>query len=324
MLTFLSRQATRALSGPVRSLARGQRWQVGILDNDTHPVDPFADRAGADIQWFEDEIEHGYLADPFPHRRSGRYATMVEQFDESTARGVISAIEHRDGGDVVHVGVIDPGVHASYPYLLEHDGELYCVPETWQLGRVDAWRAIEFPTRWERHCTVLEGVPLLDPTIFNWQGRWWLFGTRKDHFPNEMLHAWYSSNPLGPWTAHPLNPIKIDVTSSRPAGTPFIHQGVLYRPAQDCATGYGAAVVLNRVVSLDPNRFAETPVHRFGPEALMGAGDRGTTFDGVHTMSRGGGRVAIDARTPVIDRYRIRREITARLRSRFAHGRVLE
>ena len=56
---------------------------------------------------------------------------------------------------------------------------------------------------------------------------------------------------------HRLNPLKIDVTSSRPAGPLFERDGMLLRPAQDCSSTYGAAVVLHRIVELTPDRFQE-------------------------------------------------------------------
>ena len=114
---------------------------------------------------------------------------------------------------------------------------------------------------------------------------------------------------FGPWTGHPQNPVKIDVTSSRPAGTPFVRDGVLHRPAQDCSSGYGGAVVINAVVTLDDERFEERPVGRVEAD--------GDPYPlGRHTLSYGGGLVAIDGKRSVIDRHRSRRELLARLRRR--------
>ncbi len=45
----------------------------------------------------------------------------------------------------------------------------------------------------------------------------------------------------GPWEPHRRNPVKCDVRGSRPAGTPFVHGGELYRPAQDGSKRYGKA-----------------------------------------------------------------------------------
>ena len=43
-----------------------------------------------------------------------------------------------------------------------------------------------------------------------------------------------------------LAAVKTDVRSARPAGTPFVYQGELYRPAQDCSRTYGGSIVIHR------------------------------------------------------------------------------
>jgi hypothetical protein len=101
--------------------------------------------------------------------------------------------------------------------------------------------------------------------------------------------------------------VKIDVTSSRSAGTPFVVDGVLYRPAQDCSTSYGAGVVINRVVSLDERGLIEEPSGR----VVVGKG----RYDaGTHTLAFDGGFCVIDGRRFGRNRYRVMREIGARLR----------
>jgi hypothetical protein len=264
------------------------------------------------VEWVPELKHAGYLADPFPATRDGRTAILVEEFDEKTNRGVVSALERDGSGWRLHSSVIDAGVHASYPFLLEHDGELYCIPETWQAGRVEAWRSVDFPTRWERAAVLVADVPVVDPTIVPRDGVWWLFGTRKDDEPDTKLHLWSSSDLFGPWQPHPLNPVKIDVSSSRPGGTPFVVDGVLYRPAQDCSTAYGAGVVINRVVSLGESGLVEEPAGRVLPGG--GAYDRGT-----HTLAFGGGCCAVDGRRFGRSRHRFTRELAARVRA--ARGR---
>ena len=58
------------------------------------------------------------------------------------------------------------------------------------------------------------------------------------------LFAFHADSPRGPWTAHALNPVVCDVSCARPAGQPFVVDGVWYRPSIDY--GYdatGTAVV---------------------------------------------------------------------------------
>jgi hypothetical protein len=300
MLAFLAQHSIHIVTAQVRGILVGQRWTVGLTMGEPGPA------VGGRVEWVP-ERRAGYLADPFPARRDGVTAMLVEEFDERSATGVISAVRRHGARWTTTSGVLDLGVHASYPFLLEHDGDLLCIPETAHARRVDAWRCVQFPDRWEHRASLLDDVALLDPTIIEWSGRWWLFGTRLDRDPNAELWLWHAPSPLGPWTVHPANPVKIDVRSSRPAGTPFSRDGVLYRPAQDCSRGYGGAVVVNRVVRLDESAFREEPVER-----LLVGGRRYAA--GTHTLAQRDGLVAVDARRQVIDLHRSRRELLARVR----------
>ena len=257
MLAFLARQA------------RAHRRLPRCAGSSSGTVGPSGSRgrAGARrwvgrVEWLP-ERRAGYLADPFPACRDGVTAMLVEEFDERSATGVISAVRRDGDGWTTTSGVLDPGVHASYPFLFEHDGDAVLRPGDGpgRARRGVAVRRVPGPVGAPRHrCSTTS--PLLDPTIVEWDGRWWLFGTRRDRDPNAELWLWHAPSPFGPWTAHPANPVKIDVRSSRPAGTPFVRDGVLYRPAQDCSRGYGGAVVINRVVRLDETAFVEEPVER--------------------------------------------------------------
>jgi len=91
----------------------------------------------------------------------------------------------------------------------------------------------------------------------------------------------------GPWIPHPMNPVKIDARSACSAGTPFKHDGVLYRPAQDCSEQYGKRVVINKVTCLTETRFSEEPVAFI--EAFSGRYHAGT-----HTVSSVGDQTLVD------------------------------
>jgi hypothetical protein len=308
MLTFLARQTRRAVGTRARRIARADLWAVGMVElpealgiEAIEAIEPSA------IRWIDERAGGGYFADPFPARRDGKFALLAEEFDEALGRGVISALERRDGRWQLHSNVLDVGVHASYPFLLEHEGNLYCVPEMASANRLDIWRCVQFPTDWERVGTLIDGAAIVDPTLFCDQGRWWLLGTIKDDEPDTKLHAWYSTHILGPWTAHQLNPVKIDVTSSRPAGTPFRIDGVLFRPAQDCSTAYGSAIVLNRVSALNEAGLVEETVARI-------AFRDGRYTTGAHTLAWRDGVCTVDGRRYAFNLHRMIRELLGRVR----------
>jgi hypothetical protein len=303
MVRFFARQSWRAIAVRSRGVLKADVWAVGVAA---------AGAVGAGdvrldgIEWIPELKHSGYLADPFVVTHEGSTAILVEEFDESSNRGVISALQREPEGWRLHSAVLDPGVHASYPCTIADGGELYCVPETWQAGRVEIWRAVEFPTRWERVGVLIDGVAVVDPTPFRHAEQWWLLGTIKDDEPDAKLHAWTAPELLGPWQPHPLNPLKIDVASSRPAGAPFVVGGVLYRPAQDCSASYGGGVVLNRVISLDDAGLVEAPAGR-----IVLAGGRYSS--GVHTLSASGALWVVDGRRYGINPHRMGREARARL-----------
>jgi hypothetical protein len=94
--------------------------------------------------------------------------------------------------------------------------------------------------------------------------------------------------------------VKTDVRSSRPAGTPFVHEGSLYRPAQDCSRTYGGRIALNRIVTLTSEDFLEEPVALIEPV-------RSSRYpDGVHTVSAFGEHTLVDGKRRRMRRPQLR------------------
>ncbi len=269
------------------SLFRREHWNVGIVDQ---PIQAFlAPGARPEARWLPGLARHRFLADPFGRRHGTGTTLLVEEFDYRTQRGRISALESEDGRSFTAPRpVIELPVHMSYPYLFTHRGEVYCVPETHQAREVSLYRAADFPTGWRKIATLLEDFAAVDSTVFQHEGRWWLLCTDRDSGPDTKLYAWYARDLPGPWLPHAANPLKTDVRSSRPAGTPFVHEGQLYRPAQDGSGTYGGAVVVNRVMRLSPTEFDEEVATVVTPDR------RGPYPDGLHTLSAAGDLTIID------------------------------
>jgi len=122
-------------------------------------------------------------------------------------------------------------------------------------------------------------------------GRWWLFAASMEQGGVSNLHIWYSPDLFGEWTPHPCNPVKTDVRSSRPAGTPFLHEGKLYRPAQNCSVTYGGGVAINHIKRLTKDEFEEEVVTQLHPEKP------GLFPLGVHTLSAIGNQTLVDGKT---------------------------
>jgi hypothetical protein len=102
----------------------------------------------------------------------------------------------------------------------------------------------------------------------------------------------------------------MDIRSARPAGTPFIFENVLYRPAQDCSVTYGGRVAVNRVVRLTPDEFVEETVCHVEPDA------GGRYNAGLHTLSGVGDLTLVDGKRYMFDRRffigRLREKLTGK------------
>lgn len=302
VLAFVLRQALAFVRAQVGGLLRAAKWTVGVADA---PIHAFLGGVPA-IRWLDEQPGSRYLADPFGIEWDGRIIALTEDYDHATHRGVISMIDVTDESGPVEV--LDTGVHASYPFLFTHDGEVFCVPETYQAGEVRLYRALDFPTRWQLVGTLIEGFPALDPTVFQHAGRWWLTCTNRDDGPNTKLLVFHAPALEGPWEAHPLNPVKTDVRSARPAGTPFMHDGHLHRPAQDTSESYGGGISINRIDVLTPARFSEQIVARITPSSTDRYGE------GIHTLSSVGHRTLVDGRREAFEWSAARRELVSRLK----------
>ena len=248
----------RRMRGWVDVLVRHHDWNIGIVQA---PIERMltADEGPA-ITWLPARPGH-FAADPFGLERDGVLHILFEDFDQRRGRGSISHIAIGPNGTVSDPEcVLDPGVHASYPFLVEHEGAVFMLPETSAAGELVLYEAVDFPHRWRPAVTLLPGIPAVDASVIEHAGRWWMFATRLDRGANNNLFVWYAPQLTGPWTPHAANPVKTDAHSARPGGTPFVSAGQLYRPSQDNSLVYGGRVILNRVDVLTPTAFSERPV----------------------------------------------------------------
>ena len=293
---FLARSTcrVRTFARRVRSLLRDlfvhEQWNVGLI---RAPIQSVLAGKRLSVEWFARPRRHEFLADPFGAIRDGKLTVLCEYLDQRNPRGVIVASDERGSPasrSPVQIGP-ETSVHLSYPYLLEVDGKLLCVPETNEAREVALYEPLEFPNRWRKVVTLLRDRALVDATPFFFGGCWWLAASEvAAKGKTSELHLWWARELAGPWTAHAHNPVKVDVRSARPGGTPFVHDGVLYRPAQDCSSTYGRRIVVNRVLELTPERFEEETATVLEPDA------DGPCPAGLHTLSAVGDYTLIDGK----------------------------
>jgi hypothetical protein len=117
-----------------------------------------------------------YLADPFPFEHGGRHYLFVEDYSVKNAQGVISVLESAPHGFWSHPRpVMRRDHHLSYPFVFEHDGVTYMIPETGEAGRVELHRVVDFPDTCVLERVLLDGLTAVDATVHADDGLLWLF-----------------------------------------------------------------------------------------------------------------------------------------------------
>ncbi len=278
-------------------------WRIGWRYGDAGGVWKNGDLSGAPWREFADPGLRSF-ADPFPITWQGRTFTFFEDLDHRVGKGTISAIEFDGAGPIGPVvPVLEERWHLSYPFVIADGGELWMIPESSAQRDVALYRCISFPDKWERHATLLTGVELADATVTRHNGLYYMSGVVRDGTGgySDTLAIYYAERLTGPWSPHASNPILIDRSAARPAGNFVNINGALWRPVQDCADGYGAALALAEVIELSPTSFKQIVRHRIQP---------GPNWTGrkLHTLNTCG-------RLELIDGSRIQPKITAQLRS---------
>jgi O-antigen/teichoic acid export membrane protein len=269
-----------------RPLTQHDDWNVGVV---RRPITAFltSDDLGP-VTWLPTRTGR-YAADPFGLEREGSLHILFEDFDLRKGRAVIShATVDATGASSEPEQVLDPGCHVSYPYLVEAEGTVWMIPETADAAELRLYVATDFPSRWHLETTLLKGVRVSDPTVIFREGQWWLFGTSRGLGVDHALRIWQAPELTGPWSIHRVDPVKVDARSARPGGTPFLMDGVLYRPSQDSSRRYGGRIAVNRVETLSVESYEERSV------ALVGPHPRSPYPDGLHTLSAAGGSTLID------------------------------
>lgn len=270
-----------------------QQWNCAIIHE---PIEVVAGLRGAERQraalesatWMAPPKGQFY-ADPFGTQLSDRKTLRLffELFDWKLRRGEIATALYDGANFGPSKSVLALSTHLSYPYVLDRNGNTFIVPENAEAQEVSAFR-LNHDGSVIRDSVIFPHSDLIDATFVQWAGKMWAFATKDAGVENTHLYLFYADISEALWREHPLNPVKTDIRSARPAGTPFVHNGTLYRPGQDCASHYGAAVTVNEVITLSETEYVEVEVSRVEPLSS------GAYTYGLHTLSQVGKYTLID------------------------------
>jgi hypothetical protein len=236
------------------------------------------------------ESRSTYHADPFGAVLPEGVLILSEHYCYQRQKGVIVSqyFDHELRHLLSKERALDLEGHLAFPYLFKHEGDIFCLPENADGGHVDLFLYNHQTGKLDFHHRIIPDWEGIDGTLFPHEGVWYYLCTDR-RSTNERLHIWHAEQMEGPYYPHPLNPVKTDIRSARPAGRPFLHNGKLLRPTQDCSVRSGWRINIQEITHLSPTLFTEKDFAVINAPVI-----NGKSMKGIHTFSVGDGLLVTD------------------------------
>jgi len=268
-------------------LFRQEDWNVGYC---SMPITKFFNHKNKeliDIHWFEPP-KTDYFADPFILTTAKDTYIFFEWFSNKEGKSDLAIAKKSEDFEKYH-RISNFTEHRSYPFIFEYQDAIYCVPECYKTNKVSLYKFDEEALSLKFDCDLIEGEALIDPTLYQKDGKWYLFVTPQSN-PHTHLLIYVADDLRGPYREHRGNPVKVDCSDSRPAGKIMNVNGLTIRPAQNSTRHYGQSIALNKITQLDENQFVEEYLEEINPIG-------NTPYrKGIHTINGDDTMTVVDAK----------------------------
>lgn len=292
MTKMLGKMWLNKLAFHYKELFLAEKWEIGLINK------PYAEvlmkKTGLEADCFlKGTSKAHYKADPHLFAYKNANFVLYEDYDYHDRHGRIFLQELDEALSPKHQAykTIERPYHLAFPFVFEHDGNAYCVPENSLGNSLDLYQFDAGTKSFAFKHTLVHNIAAVDTIIFQFDSKWWLFCTDKSS-TNTLLNIWFADDLFGTWRPHLLNPVKTDIRSARPAGPVCVVDGKLIRPAQDCAKYSGHRISVMEIETLTPTQFSEKLLHNL---ELPSSG----LIKGIHTVSGNENFTAFDQKSHV-------------------------
>jgi hypothetical protein len=269
----------------IKRPARDPVWSIGIYAGPS-PVRlaPWPDLKNP-VLTHEDvtDVPATFIADPFMVRDGNTWYMFFEVMNWRRNLGEIGLAVSPDGLHWKYQQIVlSEAFHLSYPYVFRWKDDYYMIPESYQAGAVRLYKARKFPEQWAHAATLLEGPYLVDTSVFQHAGQWWLFTDTSAGMQHDTLRLYHAPELKGRWTEHPSSPlVQGDPCIARPAGRVITADDKVIRFAQSGQPYYGSTVRAFEVTELTPTSYKEKEVK---PSPILGPTGAGWNACGMHQV----------------------------------------
>lgn len=249
-------------------------------------------------------------ADPFLFNYHGVKYLFAEILDKKTNLGNLGyAVFDGENFGEWKIVISEP-YHLSYPNIFEYNSNIYIVPEANQSESIYAYKAINFPDKWEKCPPIISGVKCVDTTFLTKEDVYLMFTYDITESDEKKLKV-YSVDKAGNAAEYYKAPISTDEASARHGGNFLTYNGDTIRVSQDCHGDYGKALVFSKIHTCDESGYSETIIRKITPNDLkIDVED----VSGIHTYNTDGELEVIDMHVPDHGFYTQYRRLTRKLR----------
>lgn len=202
-----------------------------------------------------------WIADPFLFEKGEDVFVFYEAFDLIERKGKIgfSLLNEPDKTMSVQI-ILDEPYHLSFPYVFEHEGDIFMMPETCGNNSIKLFKAISFPDKWIEFNVLLSNIFACDTIFIPEHGMKYLLTSEmySGQTPNGNYKSCWVKNVCFKLNKEFLIDGKGALVTEgdcgiRNAGKTFVRGGKLYRVGQNCPNKqYGKGLVLFEIESLAP------------------------------------------------------------------------
>lgn len=208
-------------------------------------------------------------ADPFLFVHNGSLHLFYEEMLLDRGLGVIKKTSTTDLKNwskpitITH----EPECHFSYPFVFEHNGTVYMMPETGCDHNIRLYKAADDTlTKFNYYKTIIQRqdekevksitFDFADSCLFIHENIYYLFTSIYEN-NSYKLFIYYSDKFDGLFSEHPNNPVVTGNKYARCGGSIFSVDNAIFRPCQDCTKVYGGQLHLMRIKELTPTSYIE-------------------------------------------------------------------
>jgi folate-dependent phosphoribosylglycinamide formyltransferase PurN len=203
----------------------------------------------SEVDEFEIESRYSFYADPF--------------FSVDCTKVRLEALNKKNGlGDILEIDLSDfsktsvllSGLHYSYPFSFLNNGLEYLLPEVashshqYFLNLSNSQEISEVKG--------LESKRIVDATLFNSDGLWYLFFGYNDS-AHTVLNLWFAKSLDENFIKHPSSPVCMSPSSARMAGRILVTDEGMFRFGQDNSRGYGASITILKITNISSTFYEE-------------------------------------------------------------------